>query len=244
MTAPGHRLKGQKRKNDALPQSEKEEDDDDDDDIVLDPDVLSKVVIPVRTVFVKETTRKSPHLQCPLIKTTRQLYPPLLSDGASIKTRPPLLASPVAQRRLNKDISPSIRHMHMKYNQMISEKGVGGGQSANSSGSTSPWRSPVSERRFIAQRERYLDALNNLSPQSSPREVRKSASVNILRVPAQGGTANEADGVLGILRSTSDGYIRNKSPPKRRAILEETPKLNIDPVVQQALEERSRKLHR
>lgn len=78
---------------------------------------------------------------------------------------PPLPASPVPQRKVFKEISPSIRLMLAKYNQKISEQDNKSIKSANSSGSNSPlWRSPISERRVRCQTERYQEELNKLSP--------------------------------------------------------------------------------
>lgn len=78
---------------------------------------------------------------------------------------PPLPASPVPQRKVFKEISPSIRLMLAKYNQKISEQDNKSIKSGNSSGSNSPlWRSPISERRVRCQTERYQEELNKLSP--------------------------------------------------------------------------------
>lgn len=78
---------------------------------------------------------------------------------------PPLPASPIPQRKVYKEISPSIRLMLAKYNQKISEQDNKSIKSGNSSGSNSPlWRSPISERRVRTQTERYQEELNKLSP--------------------------------------------------------------------------------
>lgn len=78
---------------------------------------------------------------------------------------PPLPGSPVPQRKVFKEISPSIRLMLAKYNQKISEQDNKSIKSGNSSGSNSPlWRSPVFERRVRCQTERYEEELNKLSP--------------------------------------------------------------------------------
>lgn len=78
---------------------------------------------------------------------------------------PPLPASPIPQRKVFKEISPSIRLMLAKYNQKISEQDNKSIKSGNSSGSNSPlWRSPISERRVRCQTERYQEELNKLSP--------------------------------------------------------------------------------
>lgn len=88
-----------------------------------------------------------------------------LNHQAQISQLPPLPASPVPQRKVFKEISPSIRLMLAKYNQKISEQDNKSIKSGNSSGSNSPlWRSPVFERRVRCQTERYQEELNKLSP--------------------------------------------------------------------------------
>lgn len=87
------------------------------------------------------------------------------SQQEQISQLPPLPGSPVPQRKVFKEISPSIRLMLAKYNQRISEQDNKSIKSGNSSGSNSPlWRSPVSERRVRTQTERYQEELNKLSP--------------------------------------------------------------------------------
>lgn len=88
-----------------------------------------------------------------------------LNQQEQVPQLPPLPASPVPQRKVFKEISPSIRLMLAKYNQKISEQDNKSIKSGNSSGSNSPlWRSPVFERRVRCQTERYEEELNKLSP--------------------------------------------------------------------------------
>lgn len=87
------------------------------------------------------------------------------SQQDQISQLPPLPASPIPQRKVYKEISPSIRLMLAKYNQKISEQDNKSTKSGNSSGSNSPlWRSPIFERRVRTQTERYQGELNKLSP--------------------------------------------------------------------------------
>ncbi|KAJ8910480.1 hypothetical protein NQ315_002733 [Exocentrus adspersus] len=96
---------------------------------------------------------------------------------------PPLPPSPVPQRKILRDISPSIRLMLAKYNQKINETETTNVKSGNSSGSNSPiaWRSPSLERRVKAQTEKYQEELIKMSPLlGGRREVQKSASVSYI----------------------------------------------------------------
>ncbi|KAJ8945673.1 hypothetical protein NQ318_012391, partial [Aromia moschata] len=111
------------------------------------------------------------------------------SQQENVRSLPPLPQSPVPQRKVLKDISPSIRLMMAKYNQKVSEQDRTSVKSGNSSGSNSPvaWRSPTAERRVKAQMERYQEGLTKMSSQlvGEGREVQKCASIGYLHSAAK-----------------------------------------------------------
>ncbi|XP_044262996.1 uncharacterized protein LOC123010292 isoform X2 [Tribolium madens] len=162
---------------------------------------MNKEQIPTQTNFLNisslnEETKPSDSPVTVFVKTTRKLFTPLVESGLSrefdeappeaknqdisrersLTQLPPLptSVSPAPQRKLLKDISPSIKIMMDKYNQKISESPST--KSGKSSGSASPvaWRSPIAERRVKAQTERYQEELKKASP------VQKSASASFL----------------------------------------------------------------
>lgn len=154
---------------------------------------------------------------------------------------PPPRASPTSQRKTSKEISPSIRIMLAKYNQMISgHDGCGPVRSAASSGSASPvaWRSPVSERRVKAQRERYLEEIKKSNNGCS--EVKKSASVSVLNSDNRTlqtrdvsiiSPENKPSLNCGILRSTSASVIQvNDTKPNNVHDRNHQLKLVIPPI--------------
>ncbi|XP_008198722.1 uncharacterized protein LOC659628 [Tribolium castaneum] len=162
--------------------------------VVVDESIIQKVVVPTQTNFLDissldEEAKPSDSPVTVFVKTTRKLFTPLVESGLSrepdetkdnssersstpVTHLPPV--SPAPQRKLLKDISPSIRIMMDKYNQKISESPAT--KSGKSSGSASPvaWRSPTAERRVKAQTERYQEELKKSTP------VQKSASASFL----------------------------------------------------------------
>ncbi|XP_030755568.1 uncharacterized protein LOC115881955 [Sitophilus oryzae] len=137
------------------------------------------------TLFVK-TTRK---LFTPLIETSLSKNIPETSpkepktpvDREPQPERPPLPGSPVPQRKVFKEVSPSIRLMMAKFNQNALQ--ASGIKSGGSSGSSSPvaWRSPVSERRVKVQTEKYQEEIIKMSPLLGRRnDVEKSSSATTM----------------------------------------------------------------
>ncbi|KAJ8927737.1 hypothetical protein NQ314_019740 [Rhamnusium bicolor] len=127
-----------------------------------------KLFTPIGETSLADTGKCSPNIESPriLIETvTTESDSKYNQEGNSskpeqnkeiepglpvnVKCLPPLPPSPVPQRRVLKDVSPSIRLMLAKYNQKVSEQDCHSTKSGNSSGSNSPvaWRSPALERR-------------------------------------------------------------------------------------------------
>ncbi|KAK5649247.1 hypothetical protein RI129_000276 [Pyrocoelia pectoralis] len=226
--------------------------------ITVDPSIVEKLIIPTKPNFVNISdaiTFDSKPADV-LVKTTKKLFSPSIKTQSSSTTEPiqnlesdfsiknnsnnadprlpPLPSSPTFQRKSSKEISPGIRLMLAKYNQLISQQEMpGNNRSAGSSGSASPvaWRSPVSERRVKAQRDRYLEEVRK---ECNRYEVKKSASVNFLHIedtiitPSSAllEKLNHITSTKGILRSTSASVIQNKfeeSPkhPQLRLIIPE-----------------------
>lgn len=208
------------------------------DDISVDPIIVERLVIPTKTNFVNVicepiTTNVEITPVDVLVKTTKKLFTAvpetqnlpsinLLKTDAPADEEdveltvpiqlPPLPPSPIPQRKTSKEISPSIRIMLAKYNQMISQQDTTGtSKSAASSGSASPiaWRSPVSERRVKAQREKYIQEI------SRKADVKKSASTTGLNSDKKLFNSNNSNSFScaklnkGILRSTSASVIQN-----------------------------------
>uniref|UniRef100_A0A1Y1N1R2 Uncharacterized protein n=1 Tax=Photinus pyralis TaxID=7054 RepID=A0A1Y1N1R2_PHOPY len=230
--------------------------------ITVDPSVVERLIIPTKPNYVNISDGIS--FDCKpadvLVKTTKKVFSPTITSqsssssncteltqstesasSASANTRlPPLPQSPTFQRKLSKEISPGIRFMLAKYNQLISQQEVpANNRSAGSSGSASPvaWRSPVSERRVKAQRDRYLEEVRR---DCNRPEVKKSASINYLPLESTTGSfagvsvsPSPLCASKGILRSTSASVIQNKfegipkHPPLRLVIPEQTPEINI-----------------
>lgn len=138
-----------------------------------------KLFTPIAETGLTDTGKSSPNIESPsiVIETT---IPPVTDteksfnvednrnteETTSVKSLPPLPQSPVPQRKVLKDISPSIRLMLAKYNQKITEQESPSAKSGNSSGSNSPvaWRSPALERRVKAHAEKYQEELIKMSP--------------------------------------------------------------------------------
>lgn len=181
------------------------------------------------TVFVK-TTRK---LFTPIAGITEIIEnsPPSVTISQFAKRKllaenkpeetivhlPPLPASPTPQRKL-KEISPSIRFMMVKYNQKVAEQEASGGKSGGSSGSASPvaWMSPVLERRVKVQTERYQEEIKKMSPLLDRKEVKKSASLNLLHLGNKQLTIHKVEKIKekGVLKSWSVGKIPNEYESK------------------------------
>ncbi|KAF5308393.1 hypothetical protein FQR65_LT06213 [Abscondita terminalis] len=215
----------------------------------LDPIIIEKLIIPTKPNYVNVQTN-AVGLEQPsgeiLVRTTRKLFAPFIRTDTSnliesdmtenfepdlfdndvsvensvISHRPPSKASPAPQRKASKEISPGIRLMLAKYNQLISKQDSAGvNKSGGSSGSASPvaWRSPVSERRVKAQRERYLEEIKKIDNY----EVKKSASVNFLHLEQKSesssllATNNNLLTNKGILRSTSASVIQTHNTNKQ-----------------------------
>ncbi|KAF5270972.1 hypothetical protein FQA39_LY08275 [Lamprigera yunnana] len=201
----------------------------------LDPTIIEKLIIPTKPNFLVIPDKTLAMEQTPieiLVKTTRKIFTPIVNtDIPSLTDKqyssivenekidkpivhlPPPKASPAPQRKASKEISPGIRLMLTKYNQLISkQENAAVNKSAGNSGSASPvaWRSPVSERRVRAQRERYMEEIQRIGNQ----EVKKSASVNFLHLEKQMELSLLADAKdtvpsnKGILRSTSASVIQ------------------------------------
>ncbi|XP_076260609.1 uncharacterized protein LOC143196635 isoform X2 [Rhynchophorus ferrugineus] len=141
------------------------------------------------TLFVK-TTRKlfTPLVETSLAKTASE---PINTDQHKDDEKKPVdkipteekvvvPESPTPQRKVYKEVSPSIKLMMAKFNQ--SAKQAENVKSGGSSGSTSPaWISPVSERRVKAQTEKYQEEIRKMSPLLGGRnEVEKSSSTTVL----------------------------------------------------------------
>ncbi|XP_018566283.1 uncharacterized protein LOC108907199 [Anoplophora glabripennis] len=141
------------------------------------PSIVIETTIPfTKDAESKKSQEESPNSEDKNANTTPE-------ENVSVKSLPPLPASPVPQKKVLKDISPSIRLMLAKYNQKITEQESPSAKSGNSSGSNSPiaWRSPAAERRVKAQTEKYQEELIRMSPLlGERREVQKSASVSYL----------------------------------------------------------------
>lgn len=173
-------------------------------EVVVDESIIQKVVVPTQSNILNITEEEPKPSDSPVtvfVKTTRKLFTPIVESGLNKETEenrnldtsseksltptpnpvthlPPLPVSPSPQRKLTKDISPSIRIMLAKYNQKLSEQESPSTKSGNSSGSASPvaWRSPTAERRVRAQTEKYQQDLKKASPRLG--EVQKSASAS------------------------------------------------------------------
>ncbi|XP_066252103.1 myosin-11 isoform X2 [Euwallacea similis] len=94
-----------------------------------------------------------------------------------VKSLPPLPPSPLPQRKIFKDVSPSIKMIIAKYNQNL-EQAVGL-KSGGSSGSNSPvaWRSPVSERRSLHKLSPLMIERNQVQKSSSATLISKHAAI-------------------------------------------------------------------
>uniref|UniRef100_A0AAR5PNW9 Uncharacterized protein n=1 Tax=Dendroctonus ponderosae TaxID=77166 RepID=A0AAR5PNW9_DENPD len=186
------------------------------------------------TLFVK-TTRK---LFTPIVETSLRKpsaepksapKPPEdpVKEGAvlanakveALMTLPPLPPSPVPQRKVYKEVSPSIKLIMAKYNQSLEQSA--GVKSGGSSGSNSPiaWRSPVSERRVRVRTEKYQEELQKLSPSLSDRHpVQKSSSASTISASAKQVTVPERKTSLAL---PSNSFKPDKfDPPKPNLLLD------------------------
>ncbi|XP_048524148.1 uncharacterized protein LOC109539281 isoform X4 [Dendroctonus ponderosae] len=137
----------------------------------------------------------------------------------ALMTLPPLPPSPVPQRKVYKEVSPSIKLIMAKYNQSLEQSA--GVKSGGSSGSNSPiaWRSPVSERRVRVRTEKYQEELQKLSPSLSDRHpVQKSSSASTISASAKQVTVPERKTSLAL---PSNSFKPDKfDPPKPNLLLD------------------------
>lgn len=177
------------------------------------------------------------------VENNRPLKKETTSIPSTLKLRseagfPPI--SPLTVRRemkVMKETAPSIRMMIAKYNQKVHESQELPGTKSPESGTQSPiaWRSPVSERRIKAQKNKYQDEVSkalayqshfnqNFGSTSVLGHVQKSASAGYIRPFDKGfsiesiinktGTHFEpqTSQYHGILKSSSAGAIKSLSP--------------------------------
>lgn len=167
-----------------------------------------------------------------------------VSDMNTTSNLPPKHASPTPQKKVFKEISPSIRIMLAKYNQKISEQE--NAKSGGSSGSASPtvWRSPISERRVRAQTERYQQEIQKYSPFLTKRkEVQKSSSAGLIQsnkklTSLQRSFDSKSQKLTrGILKSSSDNLLSKEQNNNNQ-----TEKINKDLTAQYDKDVNERKL--
>ncbi|XP_017772912.1 PREDICTED: uncharacterized protein LOC108560010 isoform X1 [Nicrophorus vespilloides] len=250
--------------------------------VLVDPVVAEKVIVPTKTtnfLNFEEPSQINETQDSPVtlfVKTTRKLFTPIIATQITtppntpttckkqdsilenqVRNLPPLPASPTPQRK-NKEISPNIRLMMVKYNQKIADDVP---RSGGSSGSASPvaWRSPVLERRVKAQTEKYQQDLQKMSPLlGGRREVQKSASMGLMvsgnkqvTIHSNMGTPENSPKptTKGILKSSSTSVIHAKKPETNFTPLPEITEkrnvnlhLNISQSVCELCDERSMKL--